>query len=124
MVTIINATMKVIKVSDILNSNVAVSTEDGERVYKLIIESFNRHEQVHIDFNDLKLIISTFLNAAIGQLYGSHTTEFVQQHLVVVNMSQDDLGTLKLVTDRAKEYFSNKRGFENVAKKNLPNAEE
>jgi transcriptional regulator len=123
MVTI-NATMKEIKVSGILNSNMAVSTEEGEKVYELIKESFNRQEQVRIDFSDLKLIISTFLNASIGQLYGIYSTEFIQQHLDVQNMSQDDLNTLKLVTDRAKEYFKDKRGFENVAKKNLPNAEE
>jgi hypothetical protein len=123
MVTI-NAKMKEIKVSGILNSNMAVSTEEGEKIYELIRESFNRQEQVRIDFSDLKLIISTFLNASIGQLYGSYSTEFIQQHLDVQNMSQDDLNTLKLVTDRAKEYFKDKRGFENVAKKNLPNAEE
>lgn len=123
MVTI-KSTMKDIKVSKILNSNVAVSTEDGEKVYNLILEHFNQQEQVSIDFSDLKLIISTFLNAAIGQLYGSYPTEFIQKHLVILNMSQDDLGTLKLVTDRAKEYFINKRGFENVAKKNLPDGEE
>ena len=122
--TTTNASMKEIKVDKVLDSSFAVSTEEGEKIFRLINESFSQKEDVSIDFSNVELIVSTFLNAAIGQLYGAFTTEYIQQHLSIVHMSQDDLGTLKLVTDRAKEYFRDKRGFESVAKKNLPNAGE
>lgn len=122
--TITNSTMKEIKIDKVLKSPFAVSTDEGEIIFKLINESFNQNQDVCIDFSNIQLIISTFLNAAIGQLYGSFPTEYIQQHLSIVNMPQDDLGTLKLVTDRAKEYFKDKSRFENAAKKNLPNAEE
>jgi hypothetical protein len=116
--------MNQVKVHDILQSPFAVSTEEGESIFKLIDDGFSRNQDVVVNFEQIDLIISTFLNAAIGQLYGRYSTEYIQQHLSIEGMPQDDLGTLKLVTDRAKEYFKDKRGFENVAKKNMPDAEE
>jgi hypothetical protein len=116
--------MNEIKVGTILNSAFAVSTEDGEKIFRLINDSFNRNDDVVIDFKNVDLIVSTFLNAAIGQLYGEHPTEYIQQHLSILNMSNEDLQVLKLVTDRAKEYFADKRGFDKVFKKNFPDAEE
>ena len=122
--TTTNASMKEIKVGDVLNSTFAVSTEEGEKIFKLIKDSFNSEDQVIVDFSNVDLIVSTFLNAAIGQLYGDYPTEYIQQHLSVMNMSNEDLQVLKLVTDRAKEYFADKKGLDEVFKKNFPDAEE
>lgn len=122
--TTINDAMNEIKVGDVLHSSFAVSTEQGETIFKLIHDSFTQEDQVTVDFTNVDLIVSTFLNAAIGQLYGEYPTEYIQKHLTVEHMSNEDLQVLKLVTDRAKEYFADKRGFDNVFKKNFPNAEE
>jgi hypothetical protein len=109
-----------IKVFDILNSHFAASTEDGERLFKLIDELFVEERDVIVDFSNIEFIVSTFLNAAIGQLYGLYSTEFIQQHLSIINMSNEDLNILKLVTDRAKEYFMDKKGLNKVFKKHFP----
>lgn len=122
--TTINDAMNEIKVGNVLNSTFAVSTEQGETIFKLIHDSFTHEDQVTVDFTNVDLIVSTFLNAAIGQLYGEYSTEYIQKHLTVEHMSNEDLQVLKLVTDRAKEYFKDKRGFDNVFKKNFPDAEE
>jgi hypothetical protein len=113
-----------IRVDKLLNASFAVTTEDGQKLFELINESFNQEKDVIIDFSNIDLIVSTFLNASIGQLYGMYSTEFIQQHLSVINMGAIELATLKLVTDRAKEYFKDKKGFERVFKKNFPNASE
>jgi transcriptional regulator len=115
---------KKIKLIKILDSPFAVSTEEGEKLFQVIDENFRLRKDVIIDFSEIYLIVSTFLNASIGQLYGLYTTEFIQQHLSVTNMSNDDLSILKLVTDRAKEYFKDKSGFERVFKKHFPDATE
>ncbi|GGH58438.1 transcriptional regulator [Filimonas zeae] len=122
--TTINDAMNEIKIGDVLHSSFAVSTEQGEMIFKLISNYFTQDNQVAVDFTNVDLIVSTFLNAAIGQLYGEYTTDYIQKHLTIENMSNEDLQVLKLVTDRAKEYFKDKRGFDNVFKKNFPNAEE
>lgn len=109
-------------VSKLLKSHFAVSTEDGEKLFNIINEDFKKKNQVRLDFKNIELIVSTFLNASIGQLYGLYTTEFIQQYLSVQNMANEDLAILKKVTDRAKEYFKDKRGFDKAFKKNLPDA--
>lgn len=119
-----NRSQEVIRVIELLNSPFAVSTEEGENLFKIIDEYFRNDNLVLIDFIKIELIVSTFLNASIGQLYSLYTTEFIQQHLSVINMTNEDLEILKLVTDRAKEYFKDKNGFERAFKKNFPDATE
>ena len=118
-----NTTNK-IEVLKVLGSPFAVSTEDGEKLFILIDESFRKKLPIVVDFEAIYLIVSTFLNASIGQLYGLYSTEFIQQHLSVENMTNEDLGVLKLVTDRAKEYFKDKKGFDKAFKKSFPDATE
>lgn len=111
-----------INVKEIIQSPHAMTTDAGELVYNIIDEHFQHNKEVIVDFKDISLIISTFLNASIGQLYGKYDTKFIQSHLVVQNMTSDDLFVLKLVVDTAKDYFKDKKGFANNHK-NFPNAD-
>ncbi|MEO6229770.1 MAG: STAS-like domain-containing protein [Ferruginibacter sp.] len=112
-----------IVLSDVLKTPFAVSTEEGDEVFKLIDSFFQKQENVILDFDKIHLIVSTFFNASIGQLYGIYPTEFIQKHLSLINIAADDLAILKKVTDRAKEYFIDKEGVENFLKTHFPNAE-
>lgn len=111
-----------IEVFKLLNSPFAVSTEEGEILFNSIKHNLEKDQTIEVDFKGIDLIVSTFLNAAIGQLYGQFKTDFIQDHVHIKNMSEDDLDTLKKVTDRAKEYFNDKSGFERVFKKHFPDA--
>jgi transcriptional regulator len=119
-----NEPMDVIKVKQLLTSPFAVSTEEGEKLFKLINERLSNKKKVTIDFSKIELIVSTFLNASIGQLYGLFSTEFIQKNLSVINISNEDLVILKKVTDRAKEYFKDKKGLDKVFNKHFPDASE
>ncbi|MFZ4796698.1 MAG: STAS-like domain-containing protein [Bacteroidia bacterium] len=102
-----------IKVNEIINGQTAVSSIEGEKLYKKISENFQVDTNVELDFSGIKLIISAFLNSSIGQLYGVYETPFIKEHLTIKGMESDDLYLLKKVTGRAKEYFLNKTQFEN-----------
>lgn len=105
-----------------LNSPFAVSTEEGEKIFSLISEQLNHNKKVDLDFKNVQLIVSTFLNAAIGQLYGVYSTEIIQQNIGIINMAEDDLNILKKVTDTAKLYFYDKSNLEDNFKKHFPDA--
>lgn len=111
-----------ILVAEAIDTPFAVSTDSGELLFEIINKCFKDNLPVLLDFGGTELIVSTFLNASIGQLYGLYTTEMIQKLLSVSNMADDDLIVLKKVTDRAKEYFKDKVGFENAFKKNMPDA--
>lgn len=111
-----NSIMQIeINIFKLLNSPFAVSTEEGELLFSKIEDAFSKEYQVTLDFDNIEIIVSTFLNASIGQLYGKFTTEYIQNNLSLKNMSDDDLDILKLVTDRAKEYFQDKNRFDNIS---------
>ncbi|SDI47938.1 protein of unknown function [Chryseobacterium taeanense] len=99
-----------LKVKDVIGTNLAVSTENGEKVYKEIEKNLNQGETVILDFYDISLIITAFLNAAIGSLFRDqkYTTKFLNENVLLKNIDSSDTQLFIEVINRAKEYFANK----------------
>lgn len=108
----------------IIGSPDAVSSEDGERVFYSINEALKSGRKVNLDFGGITLLITSFLNTAVGQLYGVYDTKFIQDHLSVSNLSDEDKDTLRLVTRRAKEYFQNRKAMDEEISKILGDDQE
>lgn len=106
-----------INIYEIIGGNAAVSSDDGQKIFERIHKAFKEDYLVTMDFRNVDLIVSTFLNACIGQLYGFYQSEFIRGHLKVENLSDDDLVILSKVIERAKQYFANKKDFEDSANK-------
>jgi len=99
-----------------IGGSAAVSSEDGELLYGRIAKAFEQKARVVLDFNNIELLTSTFLNAAIGQLYSQFGSQFIKLHLKVENLANEDLELLKKVVVRAKEYFKDKERLVNRAR--------
>ncbi|MEZ0005247.1 transcriptional regulator [Flavobacterium sp. 28YEA47A] len=106
--------MKHLIIKDIIQSELAVSTEDGEKVFEEIDFYLQKNEKVELDFAGIRIMITAFLNAAIGSLYSKkeYTSAFLNENLKLENVENEDLKLFKDVIKRAKEYFSNREGFE------------
>lgn len=105
-----------INLFEVIKSRAAISSDDGDLAFQRINSAFKNKMKVVVDFKNIDLIVSTFLNAAIGQIYSSYSSEYIRDHLSIQNMSNEDLKILKKVTERAKQYFSNKDDFEATIK--------
>ncbi len=57
------------KIINIINDKDATNPEDGEKIFNIIFDKIKNDENITLDFEGLDLILSTFLNSAIGQLY-------------------------------------------------------
>lgn len=100
-----------LKIIDIIKSDTAVSTVDGNTVYEEVNEFLKREETVSLDFSDIKYLTTAFLNAALGQLYSNtYTSEFLNKHLKIKNVG-NKASMFEMVIQRAKEYFENKPKF-------------
>jgi hypothetical protein len=106
--------IKEIKINlfEAIGSSAAISSDDGEMIFKRIDSAIKNKVHVLVDFQNIDLIVSTFLNASIGQLYATYSSPTIRKYLKVINLSNDDLGTLSLVVKRAQQYFANKSSFE------------
>jgi len=107
-----------ISIFEQIGSNAAVSSEDGELLHERILKGLESDVKVILDFINIELI-STFLNAAIGQLYSRFDSPFLRDRLKVENLANEDLELLKKVVERAKEYFKDKEKMERKIKEVL-----
>lgn len=98
----------VVNVSAVVDGPLCISADDGHRVHDEIAARLRQKEHVVVSFVGVETIISAFLNASIGQLYGEFDESDIREFLEVVGMSQEDLELLKRVVDNAKSYFENR----------------
>ncbi len=80
---------------------------DGQKVYGRIAEAFLENRKVELSFAEAGDLTPAFLNAAVGQLYGSFLEEFIRRNLIFTDISPEDELILKRVLERAKCYFEN-----------------
>jgi len=103
---------KIINIFDVVGGKAAVSTEDGERLFEMIIAFLEKEVEVVLDFVNIETLITTFLNAAIGQLYSKYDSPFLQEHLKVINLAPEDRERMVRTIERSKEYFKDKENVE------------
>ena len=114
----------IVRVFDVVGSPLCVSAEDGQRVFDKIAPLLRDGNKVLLSFAQVETLISAFLNAAIGQLYGEFSEERIRELFNVQDMSSEDIGTLKLVIDNAKVYFSNPKAYKDAWQEEMGDAEE
>ncbi|WP_183147854.1 STAS-like domain-containing protein [Chryseobacterium nematophagum] len=102
-------------VKDIIDSELAVSTDDGNKVFDNINSALKERSIVELDFKGVTIMITAFLNSAIGRLYETYQSEFLNDYLKLTNVAPEDRILFKKVVQRAQEYFLDKKGFEDSA---------
>jgi hypothetical protein len=108
-----------ISVYEVVGSPLCVASDDGQKVHDRIAAAIREGRRVAISFLNVTSLTSAFLNAAIGQLYGSFTEEQIRALLAVKDMQPDDLALLKRVVETAKQYFKDPQRFQEAVREAL-----
>jgi hypothetical protein len=108
-----------LNVFEIVGSPLCVASDDGQRVFDRIASAFKEQRNVTLSFLNVSSLTSAFLNAAIGQLYGSFSEDQIRSQLKVKDMQPDDLALLKRVVDTAKAYFKDPKHFDRAVQEVL-----
>ena len=96
--------------TDIVGSSELVFSSDGELVFREIDKLLQEGvDKVVISFLGASTVTSCFLNNAIGQLLERYSPAFIGEHIILQDIDSDIKHTLRLVVDRAKEYYGTKR---------------
>lgn len=99
----------------IIGTGQCTASDDGDKVYESVVSHLKKNERVLLSFEGVQDLTTAFLNAAVGRLYnGDFPYEFLAAHLLPVDASNDDLGYLKRVIERAKAFFDNPENFEDA----------
>lgn len=110
-----------LSVFEIVGSPLCVASSDGQKVHDRLAAALKENRKVTLSFHNVANLTSAFLNAAIGQLYGTFSEEEIRSLLKVKNLQQDDLELLKRVVDTAKEYFRDPDRFNRATEEILGN---
>lgn len=106
----------IVRAFDVIGSPLGVSSDDGQKVHDKVAPLLREGRRVSLSFDRIETIISAFLNAAIGQLYGEFPEGKIREFFNVRDMAQEDLALLKRVVDNAKLYFANRKEFDQAWK--------
>lgn len=107
-----------ISVYELVGSPLCVASDDGQKVHDQIAKGI-RDRNVVLSFKNVTGLTSAFLNAAIGQLYGSLDPQVIRNRLKVVDMIPEDLQLLRRVVETARQYFKNPKVFDKAVREVL-----
>ena len=108
-----------ITIKELLGAKTAISTKDGDKLFQRIDKALTNNAKVCVDFKDIKLITTAFLNAGVGQLCGKYNGEVLNQKLKFSNIENIDLVMLKKVIETSKKYFKDRKFFDDSVKRVL-----
>lgn len=108
-----------ISMFETVGSPLCVASDDGQKIYDRLAAALKANRSVALSFHNVAALTSAFLNAAIGQLYGTFSEEHIRSLLKVEGVEPDDLALLKRVVDTAKLYFKEPERFSQVVQEVL-----
>ena len=108
-----------ISMFEVVGSSLCVASDDGQKIYDRLVTVLKADRDVLLSFHNVTTLTAAFLNAAIGQLYGTFSEEKIRSHLKVEDAEQDDLALLKRVVDNAKLYFKDPKRYDRVIREVL-----
>lgn len=113
----------IVRIFDIVGGPLCVSADDGQRVHDKIVPLLRDGKKIVLSFEQVETLISAFLNAAIGQLYGEFPEERIRELVSVRDMDDEDQVVLKRVVDNAKAYFKAPKEFDQAWKEEVGDEE-
>lgn len=88
-----------------VTKNLAIEASVGNIIYNKIKESLKDCEKIVLDFDKVDIILSVFLNAAIGNFYCDKTCEDFEKKVYAINLSD----SAKILWDRVVQSAKRKK---------------
>lgn len=107
-----------INVMDVIGTTIAMSTEDGKKLFELLFKNIKESHKVELSFDGIDMLISHFLNESIGKLYEKFENwDILDQVIEYKDIDSDDLELLKeKVIPTAKNHFKEVKKIEKINK--------
>ena len=109
----------IIRIFDEVGSDAAISVSDGEAIFRKIDAGISNNLVVILDFQNINLIITAFLNACIAQLYSKYSSNELTKYLKLQNVKSEDNFLFNKAIKRAKKYFANPQKFDESVNQEL-----
>lgn len=98
----------------VVGSPFCVASDDGQKIYDLLDTALKANRAVSLSFHNVTALTAAFLNAAVGQLYGTFSEEHIRSLLKIKDAVPDDISLLERVVDNAKLYFKDPNRYKQI----------
>ncbi len=95
----------IVRIADLIGGPRAVDAADGEKVFQKILPVLQSGRNVRLSFEGITMVITAFLNAAIGKLYGVLPEEQVDQMLTVEGLLLPFQSSFDKSVEWSKAYY-------------------
>ncbi|MDD2476235.1 MAG: STAS-like domain-containing protein [Dysgonamonadaceae bacterium] len=92
----------IIHVESILGDVKGLNSEEGQRIYDLVLKAFFESKKVILSFNNMEVLSEEFLQSAVGQLYKNFSHAEIKKNMQIENISFSGKVALKRIVDNAK----------------------
>lgn len=97
--------MEALQVSQLIGEY-GITVDDGQRIYDYVLPHLQNNQQVELDFAGVSIFVSSFFNAAVGQLLRDFQTEDLNRLVKFSNLTSVGKLVLKQVIENAERYYS------------------
>jgi hypothetical protein len=85
--------------------DVCMTYKDGERLQREFREAFDRGDAVELDFDNTRIFVTAFFNAAVASLLENYSRDELELRLKIVNLSPAAKELLDHSLDNADRYY-------------------
>lgn len=101
--------MEKIKITDVIETNLAVLDKDGVPLFNFLVGKINNREAVELDLSGLQTTSTAFFNYSIGQLYLMFDHAVVDRLINYSNSTVIQKDQIERVVDNAKNYRTHRK---------------
>ena len=96
-----------IGVYELLGTSLAVTQDDGQRVYEAILMGLRANRSTTLSFRLVSFVSLSFLQVAIGQLLSQFSRDELRCYVNISHLDKEEIALCKKVVDNAEIYFQN-----------------
>lgn len=116
MITSTQGNVVQVQVSNFASKGLCISTTSAQFLFDKILPILRNGTRVDLSFEGVEVLISAFLNVAIGQLYGVLSEDTVDSLVSYSKLSNHNQSLVDCVVDNAKVYFRRSVSFDEAWK--------
>ena len=100
---------KNISVYDLTN-DMAVESSIGEVLNKQILEGVKSNNKIIVDFKNVNVVLTAFLNASIGNLFREISKDRFEKQIKIINLPEFSQFSLERVVKNAEQKYAKAKG--------------
>ena len=97
--------MKNIKMKDFFNSEFLISSNKGEKLFKLLNKELEKGTDITLDFEGVKSTITAFFFSGYGPLFKSYEKKELNKRIKFKNLNRGSLQQIETVEETSELFY-------------------